>query len=477
MAASEDMAKLASRKPQCRKVSYVRGAEYRQQYATPVYDEQSCRVTGVVEELVVCARHGPRDGAMSRPLAHSAPFIWPGPERPPRCVINVKPVGLATRSGLNDEITRIHRWHLVACAYGCGLQVPTPHEALDPIHNNNVEIHIELAWDRYVDRRKGKLWEYVWDKNQKIPTPISDNNQIQRTTVWNRVPSTRELESLANASSRKDAPVHILTVDAPRNPYGAAPFGPDFYSPGFMAEALRPLAEAGPYAEQCSAMNKMPEISREMSEAINTSAAERFSDAQIFRLHLRRGDRLHQYPKFCAGVPTVLWNVVKRARTVEMLSQKPVRQIFVLTDETHERYLQQLRSDLSVFFDEVAFEANMPFSTKYPFDNWFSFMASNHFPTHCSGGEYCDLLQMNFHPSHLGGIDCKESLRRPFSPFPPITVQPQPPPPQPPPSPPPASAAAAQLPLPPSTPPPPESLYSYKHLKASLWSFLDGLLH
>ena len=122
-------------------------------------------------------------------------------------------------------------------------------------------------------------------------------------------------------------------------------------------------------------------------------------------LHLRRGDRLQQYPPNCANAETVARNVVQHANARDPGESFPRARenVFVMTDERDTAYLRQLRTALSADFATVRFEGDVLWPRYHmpPNDLVFRYLVLS---------EVCSIqsprfARFEYHPDRLCGAD------------------------------------------------------------------------
>lgn len=354
----------------------------------------------------------------------SADYSRPAVATPPHCILEFlfQCRGGDERAGIRDVNNRVRYMLLLACSMGCAVRVPRPGYMLTEGHNNDARVNLTFTWARYFNLSHGSGWEHVLDDSPSRTPPA----------VLRKLPESGGF----NQGNRQLPTVTDLLPWLAQHPNGTLrlTFGPsrcDFWGSGSISEWLDNTAKAGPHHASCTCIRHgaiFQGCGSASVAVVNRAASivtEFFGDAFFFALHLRRGDLASSYVNGCGEVPAVIGMVLERKRLVESRAHVIISGIFVLTDEREQSYLDWLRSDLSVFFELVRFESDVPERLVMPDDNYFNFMIMQRI---CD-----DTICIEHHPRIFasGRTPCLrvEKPFHPFSPPPPSEPPPCPPPP------------------------------------------------
>jgi len=291
-------------------------------------------------------------------------------------------------AGISDITMRLGLMREVAAAYGCAAVVPKPYESLTSDHNAGIELNPALWWSRYYELGPGSEWHVLRS------LPYSDSG-IGET----RVARTPDVQFMQQWYERiVPGKMQVLVIE-----FKSAKLS-SFWCPsrGCVSGALKRIAANGPMA-RTRKPGLWPNHSAEIISRARVLAQQLFGGALFLGVHIRRGDRLHEYPQGCADVPAILWNIQNMRHNMEK-KLGPVLGVYIMTDETSASFLQSLRRDLLVFFKYVHFEEDIPANMLHPEDNYFTFLLSSTLArTH--------VWYLEYHPSVVTAPDADEGIR------------------------------------------------------------------
>ncbi|KAL1507241.1 hypothetical protein AB1Y20_008090 [Prymnesium parvum] len=256
-------------------------------------------------------------------------------------------------AGLSDVAWRMVLMGSFANAHGCAVIFPPPSMALIATHNDGKAVRKQVQWSHYFNFNASS-WASV-HVLLSLPEVRAHWADIR---LVDDVPTKEQMEEFL--ARRQEGEPIIISIDfaATRS----------FWSD--VAPALH--AAMSPRAPMLPALPP----SEELVAYARRGAAQLFGSCPHMGIHLRRGDRIQQYPDGCAGVGAVLGNVYRLRRQYEGQLGFALRCIFVMTDEHDTRYLDELRRGLEWGFAVVRFESELDLAAKLSDDNYFNFALS-----------------------------------------------------------------------------------------------------
>ena len=317
------------------------------------------------------------------------------PLAPPSCYLSFRD-NMFGAAGLGDTSGKLLTVLRFASQYGCAAVVPRPAAILAPMHNGGRPVDDDVWWSRYY------VTNWRGDKTGGNLVPEAPPH-YRITWLTDQVPSVDYMREWAQGSNAS-APL-VLGLSFP---------GRDFWTDlnaAFLDHVEGTNDDAGWMLSAPRVMERATAVTADLF-GTNRTCADGVCAHTC--LHLRRGDRLEQYPDGCARAESVASFIArvstrKHAQLADaLINELPHSrdQIFVMTDEQRQGYLNELRAALGERFTAVRLEGEIDWQ-RYDMpsnDLIFKYQVLS---------EVCHLdspwpLQVEYHPD----IVCQDGERR-----------------------------------------------------------------
>ena len=308
-----------------------------------------------------------------------------GHESSGRCILDFR---WQFSAGLSDSVNKLCWLARLADAFRCDLVPPWPHAMLAAFHNGDKAVGADIWWDTYVAPPPHVL--------HSVPALASDH--AAWTQLKDRMPTKEELQQLAAGGDER---VSVMTLEFSKDAFW--PTSNDNTSISkYIQSLLRtlqpPINCPGKGCPRCPWRPSQTLWSRSRNATRRCFGG----DVPYTALRLRRGDVLlpgpwQHYPKHeeeSCSTPAI---VAKALASHVAWRQHPTltarQNVFVITDETNQTYIDTLRAALLINAKVVCFESDIPELFEAP-DNYLAY---------CTGIAIAELAMgvLRFHPRNL----------------------------------------------------------------------------